>query len=120
MPFGGIVGGDAMPLTKTVDDLGEEMLGALRAEAEVPEGVPGFIVWGETPGELETALYDLLKHLEEPYRTYLRRVLVDLVDRSREEGYTVLALLPTEEGVYAKGARVSFRTLPVLQAQGQA
>lgn len=108
------------PGSMTVNDFGEELLRALRAEVEGAEGVPGLIVWGETPEDLETALYDLLKHLEEPYRTRVRRVLVDLVERSRAEGYTVLALLPTEEGVHAKGARVSLEILPTLNAKGEA
>ncbi|GLV47594.1 hypothetical protein TJA_07640 [Thermus sp. LT1-2-5] len=95
----------------TLDALTDQMLAELRMETGAKG--PGLVLWGETPKDLELALYDMLSNLEEPIRGWVRKVLPDLVETSAREGYTVLVLVPTEEGVYAKGASVQLEYLPL-------
>lgn len=93
---------EAYTLDQLLDDLGE----ALRTEVGAPEGTSVYVLWGFSPFDLETALYDMLMHLGEEERALFRRYLGDLVETVHREGYNILALLPHEGQLHAKGGSV--------------
>lgn len=93
---------EAYTLDQLLDDLGE----VLRTEVGAPEGALVYVLWGFSPLDLETALYDLLMHLGEEERALFRRYLGDLVETIHLEEYNILALLPHEGQLHAKGGSV--------------
>ncbi|WP_126217296.1 MULTISPECIES: hypothetical protein [Thermus] len=95
-----------------LEDVLEEMTRDLKATVGAPEGVRTYALWGVDPFELETALYDMLKHLGREERDVLRWYIPDLVETVYREGYNVLILLPTGEGLHAKGGSVPLAGVP--------
>lgn len=88
------------------DEIVEDISESLVDEVGAPEGASVYVLWGFSPFDLETALYDLLMHLGEEERALFRRYLGDLVETIHREGYNILALLPHEGQLHAKGGSV--------------
>lgn len=94
------------------DEVVEDISESLADEVGASEGASVYVLWGFSPLDLETALYDLLTHLGEEERAFFRRYLGDLVETIHQEGYNILALLPHEGQLHAKGG-----SLPILPSR---
>ena len=100
------------PEVLLLEDVLEDMAKDLKASFGLPQGLRTYRLWGEDSYELETALYDMMKHLPKEERDLLRRYLNNLVENVYQNGYNVVVFAATEEGLYAKGASFKVQTLP--------
>ncbi|WP_243028997.1 hypothetical protein [Thermus albus] len=94
-----------------LEDVLEDMARELKETVNAPEGARTYRLWGMDTHEVETALYDMMKHLSQEERDLLRKYLPNMVETIHRKNYNVVVLLPTEKGLHAKGANIRMQRM---------
>lgn len=98
---------DAVASPDELDRIGRDLVRTLREENGIPEDLVGYYILARDDEELEKGLLELAIQIED---RALRKALVSkiykIVEQSKKEGHTLVAIIPSQEKIWFAGVSI--------------